>query len=198
MKDKEITNYDLDLLSEIGNIGAGNAASALSTILNQKTTIEVTMAKFCNLNHLPEMLGGAESQKTVVFTKISKSLDGYIFFILNDEDADYICNLAAGAYDIDKNSVLNEITNIITGSYIGAIASMIDGKIEQEPPQLGNDMMGALIDSFIAILSTAADKSIIIGTNLKIQNESISGFYIMLLEHNSLMWLLEKFNSYRA
>lgn len=33
---EKITSLHLDILKEIGNIGAGNAATALSTLLNKK------------------------------------------------------------------------------------------------------------------------------------------------------------------
>lgn len=197
MKNREVTAFDIDILTEIGNIGAGNAATALSTILNQSINIEISMAKFCDLNEIPTVLGGAEAIRTIVFTRIFNSLNGSIFFILSDEDAEAICNIATGGCEIECSSVLGEITNIITGAYIGAIASMLDGVIEQDPPQIGHDMIKALIDSVIAILSSTADKTMIIGTTLKIQDRAISGFYVMLLEQDSLEKLLDKFNSYR-
>lgn len=195
MTNNEFSESNIDLLKEIGNIGAGNAATALSTMIQKKVEIEVPVAKICNLTDIPDILGGPESIKTACLTNIFNSLNGYILFVLDSNDAEELCKIISQGYDIDSQSVLTETSNIITGSYIGAIGNMIGEIIDQSPPQVGCDMIGALIDAVIADLLTAADSSVVIGTKLIIENKSISGFFMMLLENDSLNFLLNKFNT---
>lgn len=195
MMENEITSLDLDILTEIGNIGAGNAATALSTMLDKVVLIDIPLAKFYDLAKIPNILGGAENVRTGIFLGINGALNGYIFFILKDKDADKLSKIAAGEYNIDTKSILLEITNIISGAYVSAIGSIINDSIYLTPPEFVHDMIGALIDSFVPILCNVADKAMIIGTKLTIGDKTISGFYILMLEQGSLQKLLDYLKS---
>lgn len=195
MGNREISSFDLDILGEVGNIGAGNAATALSQILNKTVLLNIPMVQLCELNEIPDVLGGAEEIRTGVFFGISESLNGYILFMIKDSDAIKIKNTVAGNYEIDVNSVVSEISNIISGAYVGALATMINGIIDITPPEVCQDMVGSLIDGLVANVCSSADKTVIIGTNLVIDNEEISGFYVLLLEKESLDSMLDYFNS---
>jgi len=195
MANRVISKLDLDILGEIGNIGSGNAATALSEILNRPVLLTVPKIKLCEIQEIPETLGGAEEIRTGVFFGVSNALNGYVLFMINGEDAQKIKNTVAGKYDIDVNSVVSEVANIISGAYIGALATMIDNKIDLTPPEVGQDMVGSLIDGLVACVCSYADKTVIISTTLTIDNEKISGFYILLLEEESLDNMLDYFNS---
>lgn len=195
MIDREITSYDLDILGEIGNIGSGNAATALSTILNQTVNLEVPIVSIANLTDIADKIGGAEVIRTGVFFKVHQELNGYIMFILDTADAERLSKIAAGDYEIDSTSVVSEIANIISGAYIGAIAQMMNCLIDITPPVPAKDMIGALIDSIIAEICQVADKTVLIGTKLLINNETVSGYYVLLLEQESLNRMLDYFNN---
>lgn len=206
---QKITEYDLDMLCEIGNIGAGHAASALSVMLNQKISIEITFARLCSLKNIPELLGGADTIKNVTYNEIYNAIEGHIFFVLNDKDVETICNIAANGYEIDNESVIVEVTNIITGSYISALAEMIDETIDQNVPRLVRAELGTILNSVLEKdKEEMADKTLIVGTNLIIKDIElepglvvedlhISGLYAMTLKQKSLDKLLEKFNADR-
>jgi len=195
MVNRKITKFDLDILGEVGNIGAGNAATALSQILNKKVLLNIPMVKLCKLNEIPDILGGPEELRTGVFFGINQALNGYILFMISDDGAAKIKKAVAGDYEIDSNSVVSEIANIISGAYVGSLAMMINNTIDITPPEVCQDMVGALIDSLIANICSVADKTVIIGTNLVIDEEEISGFYVLLLEKESLDSMLDYFNS---
>lgn len=192
---REFTSFDLDILGEIGNIGAGNAATALSLILNRKVSLEVPLVQLCELTEVADLIGGAESVKTGIFFGVHKALKGYISFIFMDEDIELLCKCITDDYDydIDINSIISEIANIISGSYISAIATMINDTVDITPPEIGHDMTGSLIDCMISSIYEAADKTVIIGTKLIVGEISISGFYVLLLEQESLNYLLDYF-----
>lgn len=191
--DNSISNYELDILREIGNIGAGNAATALSQILNKKVDLEVPLAELSELSKIPDILGGADAVRTGIFFGVKQALSGYIFFILKDEDADMLHKLAAGDYDIDKTSVLQEISNIISASYVNAIATMINEIVDITPPEVCRDMLGSLLDSIISSLYSVGDTGVLIKTTLSIEEEVISGYFVFLLEKDSLTKLLNFF-----
>ena len=194
MTNREITSFDLDILGEIGNIGSGNAATALSVMLNKKVSLEVPLVKLTELPQVSNSIGGPESLKTGIFFGVNKALKGYISFIFDDEDVERLCKCFPDEYQVDKNSTISEIANIISGAYVGAIAGMINNVIDITPPEVGHDMIGALIDSMISSIYEAADKTVIIGTKLTIDETAITGFYVLLLEQESLNFLLDYFN----
>ena len=194
MRNREITSFDLDILGEIGNIGAGNAATALSLMLDKKVQLDVPLVKLCNLTEIADLVGGSETLKTGIFFGVDKAIKGYISYIFSDEDIDKLCKTFKSQYQIDEMSIISEIANIISGAYVGAISTMINEMIDITPPELGHDMIGALIDSMISSIYEAADKTVIIGTALTIEETAITGFYVLLLEQESLNYLLDYFN----
>jgi chemotaxis protein CheC len=196
MQNREVTPFDLDILREIGNIGAGNSATALSLILNKTVHLQVPMAEFCELTEVAYMLGGPEQVRTGIFFGVKEGLNGFIFFLLNDEDSEKLYKSASMGFDIDKQSVLTEVSNIISGSYVGAIAQMINETIDITPPEICHDMLGSLIDSIISALISVADKAVLIKTTLEIEEDTISGYYVLLLDQKSLIKLLDYFSSY--
>jgi chemotaxis protein CheC len=196
MINNEITNFDLDILGEIGNIGAGNAATALSQILNQTVLIEVPHVELCALESISNTLGGAEAVRTGIFFSIEGDLNGYVAFILDDTYGQKIFDLVTQGYgnDIEIDGVLTEVGNIISGAYINAIASMIDGRINLSPPGIGHDMIGALIDEVASHIYSLAEKTVVITTTLTIGGDIIPSYYTLLLEKESLSKLLGIFN----
>lgn len=190
---QNISTQDLDILREIGNIGAGNAATALSMILNKRVWLEVPEAQLCNLTEIPERLGGSEEVRTGIFFGVKEALKGFIFFILDDADADKLHKAASMGLDIDMVSVLSEVSNIISGAYVGAIASMINDTVDITPPEIGHDMVGSLIDSIVSVLCNVGDKAVYIKTSMVIEEETIAGYYVLMLEQESLLKLLNYF-----
>ena len=190
---ESISMQDLDILREIGNIGAGNAATALSMILNKKVWLDVPEAQLCSLTEIPEKLGGAEEVRTGIFFGVKEALKGFIFFILEDEDADKLHKVASMGLEIDINSVLSEVSNIISGAYVGAIASMINDTVDITPPEIGHDMVGSLIDSIVSVLCNVGNQAVYIKTSMNIEEETIAGYYVLMLEQDSLMKLLNYF-----
>ena len=72
----------LDVLKEIGNIGAGNAATALSTLLNKKINMRIPSIKIVEFNELLDYVGGPEEEIVSVFLRIQGSLPGSMFVVL--------------------------------------------------------------------------------------------------------------------
>lgn len=195
MENNKISSYDLSVLAEIGNIGAGNAATSLSSMINKTINLEVPSVNITKLTDIPELMGGAENLRTGLFFQVTGNINGYIMFILKDEDVQNITKLISNFYscEMDADSIMSEVANIIAGSYIGALANMMNTFIEISPPEVGHDMIGSLIDSIISCLCTAADKTVVIGTELTIENEVVAFSSALLLELDSLNKILEYF-----
>ncbi len=193
MVEVDLSTYDLDVLKEIGNIASGNAATALSQILGRRVNLDVPEVELCHLTQIAEKLGGAETVRTGIFLEVKEALKGHIFFILRDGDAHKLHKIASMGMDIDMQSVMSEVSNIITGSYVGAIATMIDELIDITTPCIGHDMIGALTDSIVSSMLDVADRTVFIKTTLTVDDQTIEANYVLMLEQDSLTKLLDFF-----
>lgn len=198
MISNRITAIDIDILGELGNIGSGNAATALSQMLNQPVLLDLPSVQCCNITNIQDCLGNPEELKTCISLGVQGLLNGYIVLLFTNKDVKAISDtLIGGHMDIDPNLVLSEVSNIISGAYIGALANMLNGRLELSPPELAQDMLGSLIDNFASMLFSAADETIIINTKLTINSQTVSLYYLLLLEQESLNKMLNYFKEER-
>ena len=80
-------NMQFDVLREIGNIGAGNAMTALSQMLNMKIDMEVPKVELIDLKNLPDAVGGADAIVVGILLTLSRDVEGMIMFIVSEETA---------------------------------------------------------------------------------------------------------------
>ena len=193
MEKDTITSLQIDLLKELANIGSGSAATALSQMLNETVLIDIPSVNICNLSQISEAFGDPEKRKSLAFIQIKDDLNGYILFILEIEDAKHIAKTAAGGYEMDYMLILPEITNIISGSYIRTIAEMINGKIDLTPPQVGEDMIGALTNEIVSSIISIANEVVVINTTLGIKQKTIPSYFVLLLDQDSLNKIFKHF-----
>ena len=127
----EITPMHLDILKEIGNIGAGNAATALSNVLNQKIDMHVPSVEVVSFEEMFELAGGAETVVAGVFLRIQGDVTGTMFFVLSLESANRFIRTLIGDpqytiteadSDVIGHSALQELGNILSGSYLSGVA----------------------------------------------------------------------------
>ena len=100
MNDQELTSMKLDVLREIGNIGAGNATTALSVMLNSGLRVEVPVVKMLNFNEIPDMIGGPDTVVAAVLTHFTGEVSGMTLFVLEMEEAKNLAGTMLGrTYD---------------------------------------------------------------------------------------------------
>ncbi|OGI18029.1 MAG: hypothetical protein A2255_00590 [Candidatus Melainabacteria bacterium RIFOXYA2_FULL_32_9] len=191
-----ISAYEEDVLRELSNIGSGNAATSLSIMLNKRVDINIPVVKFTNFKDVPDLLEN-KTQERVIFTfKLTEAIKGCIGFIVTNDELERIGKTASQGYEIDSKTVVSEISNIISGAYIGAIANMMNTTINISPPEITQDKLDDLFNSTKLYIKNLSDKILFISTRLIIEDEKFSGFYIFFLESNSLRKILDYFKAY--
>ncbi len=128
-----LNSFHLDILKEIGNIGAGNAATALAKMLDKKVNMEVPQIKIMGFSEVSEVVGGAETPVAGILLGIRGDISGYILFVLEEGAAKKLINMLMGKNpdeEVEYNeitlSALKEVGNILTGSYLSAISTLPD------------------------------------------------------------------------
>ena len=77
-----ITDMHLDVLKEVGNIGAAHAATSLSQLLDRKIDMHVPNVELVSFDEMFELAGGAETIVAGIFLRIEGDLSGSMFFVL--------------------------------------------------------------------------------------------------------------------
>lgn len=188
---------ELDALREVGNIGAGNAATALSQILGKRVDMSVPRARVLELNQVPEILGGTENLVVGVYLRIFGDIQGNIMFLLPTQSAERLVEMLMGGTDEEgvageiAQSAIMEVGNIITSSYLNALSSFSGLTIVPSTPALAYDMAGAIMSTILIELSEVSDYALLIETEFMGDGESLDANFFMLPDLDSLYVLLK-------
>lgn len=177
MKDpiRDIDEFQLDVLREISNIGAGNAATSLSKLLGVPVDMNVSRVMPLHFHEILEYVGGAENIVATVFLRIQGDISGNMFFVIETETAKKMIRGMLGTIKDDEFSemgfsVLQEIGNILSGSYLTALSDFTGLDLQPSVPSLAIDMAGALLGEGLMELGRSGDYAILIDAAIKIRN----------------------------
>ena len=182
----EMNAMHFDVLKEIANIGAGNATTALSKMLNAKVDMKVPCIQFMEFKELAEGIGGAENLVVGILLTLDTGIDGMMMFVLESDSAEQIVNLLMGKsgslheFSEMDLSALQEIGNIIAGSYLSAISAFTNMTITASVPYLSIDMAGAILSVPAIEFSKISDKALLIETEFGDKDTIINGYFILI------------------
>ncbi|MBS5633785.1 MAG: chemotaxis protein CheC [Clostridiales bacterium] len=160
----------IDALREIGNIGSGNAASALSTMLCCPVNISVPTVQVLDYNDAVEQMGGPEQMIVGSLISLEGDVQGMILFLLQKNFSSMMIKTLLCAEEapevesIDEMgySVIQEVANIMAASYLNAIGSLTGLTIGMSTPSLCIDMLGAILSVPAIYYANISDKIIYI------------------------------------
>ena len=194
----KLTSFQLDALRDIGNIGAGNAATALSQLINKKIDMTVPKVAILPLGEVPEIVGGPDSMIAGVFLRVYGLAPGSILFLLPNDSAYYLVDMLMGRENgstktlsnIDE-SALMEIGNILAGAYLNSFSYFTKINLLPSIPALAVDMAGAILSVILIQLGQMGDHALVIETEFTTENEGISGHFFLIPDPGSLNTILE-------
>ncbi len=179
-------NMQFDVLKEIGNIGAGNATTALSTMINSKVDMNVPKVDLLELKELPDMLGGAEEIVVGILITLEGEINGMMMFMMDQISACRIVNILMGKNSILEEftemeySALREIGNIIAGAYLSSLSTLTGIKINASIPYMSIDMAGAILSVPAIEFGKVGDKALIIETQFTKDDSDVNGYFILI------------------
>lgn len=187
----------LDLLKEVGNIGAGNATTALAQIINGKVEMEVPEVKILEFSELSNILGGPDTQIIGILFGLSRDINGMMMFVLSMDSAKQLVSLLLGKEvgdDLDEMeiSTLKEIGNIISGAYVYSLSELCNITIWTSVPYVAMDMAAAVLSVPAIEIAKTADKALTIETLFNDGVNKIDGYFILIPEEESYMKILNK------
>ena len=188
----------MDILKEIGNIGVGNAATALSQLLNKKIEMNIPNVQTVSFDEMMDLVGGAEKIVAAVFLRIEGDAPGNMFFVLSLPQAERFIKQMTGDHQFSFASqqtelglsALQELGNILAGSYLSALADFTRLKLYPSVPALTVDMIGAILQYGLLELSRVGDYAIVIDTAVHEEQQpqdSVNGHFFLLPDPDSFV-----------
>ena len=193
-------NFEFDVLTEIGNMGAGNATTALSQLINTRIDMNVPRVKMLTFAELAQVIGGEETLVAGILLSLEGDIQGSLLFILESDAARVLVQKLVGltsGLDSDtfteiEISALQEIGNIITGAYLSAISSLTKLTISVSVPSLALDMAGAILSVPAIEFGKLGDKALLIESRFNdLDVMDISGYFILIPTMESYTRILE-------
>ncbi|NLK20784.1 MAG: chemotaxis protein CheC [Epulopiscium sp.] len=182
----------LDVLREIGNIGAGNATTALAKILNKKIDMGVPKVNILEFKNVADVLGGPENLVVGILLSVSGDINGMMMFVLEQRSAHVLVNILMGReiHDISEFtemdvSALQEIGNILTGSYLSSLSALTKLSVIPSIPQMAFDMAGAILSVPAIEFGKVGDKVLFIETEFAEGIDHVTGYFILIPDINS-------------
>lgn len=191
-----ISETYMDVLKELGNIGAGNAMTALAQMLGCKVDMRVPQIRLLEFKEVGAIMGGEEQIMVGVLLGVEGDITGSMMFLMEKDSARHLVDkLMMGmapqgdTFNEMELSAIKELGNIITGAYLNSLSLITNLMIYPTPPELTVDMAGA-------ILSVPAIEFGVMGDNiLLIQSQffddvELDGYFILIPDLDSYSKIL--------
>lgn len=198
-KYEDMNALELDVIKEVGSIGIGNAATALSQVLQKETKMSLPAVYILGYNEAIEKMGSPEEIVAAVLVKMSGEINGIMLFILK---MDFI-NSVLGSVMSEKikdymelteieKSALEEIGNIIISSYVNALSGLTGVAIKLSIPSIAVNMLGGILSVPMAEFGYGTDKLMMINGKFIVDDKVLDSNLLMLPDIQSLNYLMHK------
>ena len=193
---ERLSEQAFNALTELGNIGAGNATTSLSVMLNSKLTMSPPKVDIYDFNSLESILGGPDATVMGVLSTIGGDMNAMILFVVGMEDAENLVKALMGD-EVEWHSeigisAIGEIANIIIGSYVASLETLTGMKMRYTQPESCIDMAGAILSVPCIEFGKISDKALLINSQFKAGEKEVDGYIMMMSEVHSFDALLNK------
>lgn len=188
----KLNDLQFDVLKEIGNIGAGNATTALAKMMNMKIDMNVPRVDLVPFTNLPDIFGSPEEVLAGILVQLDGDIKGMMMFLVKEKSAHNLVNSLMGGmiqssgdgFSDMELSALGEIGNIIIGAYLSAMSNLTSLKISSSVPYISIDMAGALLSVPAIEFGKLGDKVLLIETQFG-ELDFVNGYFLMVPELES-------------
>lgn len=195
----ELNNLEIDVIREIGSIGTGNAATALSGVLSKPIEMTMPEVQIMDYNEAIDKMGGPETIVVGVMVRLSGEINGMMLYI---QKLDFI-NLVLesiltktiSSYDELgelETSALIEIGNIMISSYMTAISSLAGISIDLSVPDMNVNMLGGILSVPMVEYGYETDKIMSINGRFTCDSKEVYSNLLLLPDVKSLDYLFKK------
>ncbi len=188
----------IDVITEFANIGAGSAATALSSLLDVELMNDATTCEILPLAKVNDYLGGADKVVAGTYTYLCGDLKSGVLVVLPSDSAKALLEhltkapVTLSSLNSIQLSALKEVGNICLCWYLIAVSKMIDIDMIPAPPDATVDLLGAVMDLPLASVGAKVDTVIAVHTSFKALDRQFEGYFLMLPEESTLKLILDR------
>jgi len=194
----EITQTQLDVLGEIGNIGSGHAATSLSILMQRRIDMSVPKVWTASVEQMAEIIEQIDLEQAVVFVKAEGEATGKAVFFFPIESAEVVVRTLLNLKpeeivdltDELVQSVLKEVGNIMVSAFLVALTEFSGIAFYPSVPALAIDMAGAALEGILLEDGILDEQVLLIDTHLS-GEPKLEGKFLFLPEEGTLIKLLE-------
>ncbi len=192
---QKVTAEYYDVLKELGNIGAGNATTALAQMLQCKVDMHVPQVRLLNFSEVGEVMGGEEQIVAGIYLAVEGDITGSMMFILEQNAGKALVSklmgtpMSDGEFNEIEISAMKEIGNIITGAYLNSLSQLTNLKMLPSVPDLNIDMLNAILSVPAIEFGIMGDQILLIQTRFT-DDVDLNGYFILLPDLESYTKIL--------
>lgn len=202
MTDLALSPIQLDALREVGNVGAGNAATALGQALNKTVNIDIPVVKFISVDQLngENLLNEPPDVSIAVCSRITEPIKGGIVTLFSKQNSlllsDFLTKKTPGSSELltlVEVSALSETSYILSCSYLDSVSLMLNQRLLiPSSPQTAIDKAGCLNKTLIKrFLGEGVKQVISIENIMTVEGAGLNLFITIILEPESAQKILE-------
>ncbi len=187
----KVNSMYFDVLKEIGNIGAGNATTAIASMLGLRLDMDVPQVRLLSFQELPSAISDEEDAIVGIYLEVQHDISGSMMFIMDMQSAHYLVNkmmMRDENYNEEFSemdlSAIMEVGNIIAGSYLNALSSLTNLTITPSVPYICIDMAGAILSVPAIQFGQYGDNALLIETAFG-DDVQLNGYFILLPDIDS-------------
>ena len=196
---EQMSSLEIDTLREIGSIGTGNAATALSQMLGKEVRITLPEVRIMGYNEAIEWMGGPEAVTAGVLVKMSGDVGGIMLSVQQLDFVNMVLDSMLGTHIEDYSqldemgrSALIEIGNIMISAFVTALSGLAGINVNLTVPAFTVDMQGAILAVPMAEYGGMSDYLMTIGGNFVCDGKEVPSHLLLSPDLRSLNFLLRK------
>ncbi len=188
---EDVNSRYIDVLREIGNIGAGNATTAIANMLNLKINMNVPQVQLLPVEEISTSVGSEDEIIVGIMLGVEKDIEGSMMFLMDLHSAHNMVDRLMGRIEDDTKefdemdlSAIKEIGNIIAGAYLSALSTMTNLVIAPTVPFVAVDMAAAILSVPAAQFGMLGNNALMIRTEFGYDLD-LKGYFILMPEEDS-------------
>lgn len=196
---EDMDTVELDIIKEVGSIGTGSAATALSGLLDTQIKMTIPEVSILGYNEVIEALGHPEEMVAAVLVQMSGEMNGIMLFLLKMDFINEVLSVMLQKEVEDYSqleelelSALTEVGNIMVSTYINALSTLAGLNIHLSVPAISLNMLGGILSVPMIELGYETDKMLTITGKFIINNVQLDSNLLMLPDIESLNYLMKK------
>lgn len=195
----KLSENQKDALKEIGTIGAGHAAMALSQMVGEKVNIAVVRVEIVPSDEFNQIVGGPDTLGAAIYIQMLGDFKGGIFLFFKRTQAlhliDILLHKKKGETIMLSEmgmSALKEAGNILSGSYLSSMSQIVPFKLALSVPRFAFDMIGYVVEGIFGEIMKSEKECLSLVTEFIESTNQIKGYFVFLPKKETMERILKE------